>query len=202
MRVSVGNKSRVIAIGTGLLICTANILAHSAGPDPRHTGAPGDDPLACATAGCHVGTPLNGGGGKVAVNFENGLSYTPGAQYQTFTIVITDSAARVYGFQMTARLESNLANGQAGDFVVPPEPQQIVICDNSSFKTSKGCPATAPVQFIEHGAPFNTNTIKVKWTPPSTNVGNVHIYVAANAANGNTTETGDHIYTASYVLTP
>src|SRR5260370_4711729 len=101
---------------------------------------------------------------------------------------------------MTARLESNLTNGQAGDFTAGT--QQIVLCDNGSLKGSRGCATNAPVQFIEHSSPFSTNTISAQWTAPSTNVGNVHIYVAANAANGDGNNTGDHIYTANYVLTP
>jgi len=138
----------------------------------------------------------------VIVQFQsspNGPSYTPGQQ-QTFTIVITDPIARIYGFQMTARLESDQANGQAGDFT--PAVRQIVICDNNRFKPAGGCPANTPVQFIEHSSPYTTNRIQVSWTAPPTNVGNIHIYVAANAANGNMTETGDHIYTNHYVLTP
>src|SRR5260370_20413544 len=180
--------------------CTfAGLLwAHSAGPDPRHTAAPGDDPLACATSGCHVGTPLNGGGGNVQVQFPNGLTYTPGVK-QTFTIVITDSKAKVYGFQMSARLDSNLANGVAGTFT--PDSHQIVICDNNNFRPKTGC-ANNGVEFIEHGFVYTVKTISVVWTPPTTNVGRVHIYVAANAANGDTQNTGDHIYTASYALSP
>ena len=196
MRVVVRNKHRVIAIGSGLLICAAIIHAHKDGPDPRRTGAPGDQ--TCATADCHGGTP-NTDGGNVVVNFQNGPTYTPGVQ-QTFTIVITDSKAKDYGFQMTARLESNLTNGQAGDFTAGS--QQIVICDDARFKTSRGCLPGAEVQFIEHSTPLSSNTINVRWTPPLTNAGNVHIYVAANAGNGNLEVTGDHIYTASYVLTP
>lgn len=194
--------SRKAAVGAVALGGLFSILlyAHSQGPDPRVTGAPGDDPLACATSGCHVGTPLNGGGGNVVVNFPNGLTYKPGEK-QTFTIVITDSNARLYGFQMTARLESDLAHGQAGDFTASSG--QAVICENSKFKPAAGCPANAPVQFIEHYLqPFATKTISVTWTAPASNVGNVHIYVAANAANGNMAETGDHIYTANYTLTP
>ncbi len=185
------------AIVTG---CTfAGLLwAHSAGPDPRHTAAPGDDQQACATSGCHVGTLLNGGGGNVQVQFTNGLSYSPGVK-QTLTIVITDSKARVYGFQMTARLDSNLANGVAGTFT--PDTHQIVICDNNNNRPKTGC-ANKGVEFIEHSSPYTVNTITVTWTPPATNVGGVHIYIAANAANGNTTETGDHIYTAKYALAP
>ena len=100
---------------------------------------------------------------------------------------------------MTARLDSNLSNGQAGDFTAGTG--QFVLCENSTFKTSKGCPANASVQFIEHNSPFKTNTITVTWTPPATDVGGVHIYVAANAANGDGNNTGDHIYAANYALT-
>lgn len=174
------------------------LFAYATGPEPRHTAAPGDDPLACTTAGCHTGTALNGGGGKVEVSFPNGQTYTPGVR-QTFTITITDPKAFVYGFQMSARLESDLVKGQAGDFTAGA--QQYVICDNNDFKGPAGCPANAAVQFIEHSQPFRTNTMQVAWTPPANNAGPVHIYVAGNAANGDGNNTGDHIYTASYVLT-
>ena len=40
------------------------------------------------------------------------------------------------------------------------------------------------------------------WTPPATAVGNITIYVAGNAANASGNEQGDHIYTATYTLTP
>lgn len=120
-----------------------------------------------------------------------GATYTPGQQ-QTFTITITDSQARAYGFQMTARTDSNATSGQAGDFTAGA--QQIVLCDNGRVKANGGCPASAPVQFIEHNRPFTTNTITASWTAPASDVGTVTIYVAANAANGNGNETGDHIY--------
>jgi hypothetical protein len=40
----------------GLAIIPIVIWAHKFGPDPRHTGAPGDD--TCNIPQCHVGTPL------------------------------------------------------------------------------------------------------------------------------------------------
>jgi uncharacterized protein (TIGR03437 family) len=192
-------SSRLVATSACLSGSAVLIFAFATGPDPRHTGAPGDDSKACASSGCHTGTAVNGGGGNVVVSFQNGQTYTPGAQ-ETFTIGITDSRARSYGFQMTARVESDLVDGQAGDFTAGT--QQIVLCDNGSLKGSRGCAANAPVQFIEHSGPFRANTISVQWTAPSTNAGNVHIYVAANAANADGSNNGDHIYTASYVLTP
>src|SRR5471032_1122551 len=142
-------------VGRSILVMVPSVVllyAYSTGPDPRVTGAPGDDPRACTA--CHniPPSPLNSGGGNVRINFANGQTYTPGAA-QTFSIVITDAVSRVYGFQMTARLESNLTNGQAGDFTAGA--QQIVLCDNGSFKgASSVCPGNATVQFIEHSQPF------------------------------------------------
>lgn len=161
------------------------------------TGAPGDQ--TCARSGCHVGTAVNGGGGSVKLSSSSGTTYNPG-QAQTITIAITDSKAKVYGFQMTARLDSNATKGQAGNFTAGT--QQIVICDNGTLKGANGCPSSAPVQFIEHSRPFTSNTITVNWTAPSSNVGTVTLYVAANAADGNGNESGDHIYTTSLQLSP
>src|SRR5438067_2785004 len=186
-------------IAVGLAVIPVLIYAYASGPDPRYTGAPGDSANACASAGCHDTTPLNGGGGSVQLTSPAGTSYGPGQQ-QTFTITINDDKAKKYGFQMTARMDSNPENGQAGDFIAGT--QQIVICENSSLKPAAGCPSGRPVQFIEHSQPFLANTIKVTWTAPSSNVGPVTIYVAANAANGDANNTGDHIYAAKLQLCP
>ena len=173
------------------------LYSYATGPDPRYTGAPGDQ--TCNAARCHTGTALNGGGGSVQVISSAGASYTPGEQ-QTLTITIKDATAKAYGFQASARLDSSSSSGQAGDFVAGA--QQQVLCDNGRTKTSSGCAASAPVQFIEHTRPFGTNSINVTWNAPSTDVGPVTIYVAGNAANGNNDDTGDHIYTAKLQLTP
>jgi uncharacterized protein (TIGR03437 family) len=165
------------------------------GPDPRNTGAPGDQ--TCVV--CHAGTALNGGGGGVMLISSAGTTYAPGQQ-QTLTITITDSRAKIYGFQITARPDSNPSGGQAGDFA--PGAQQMVLCDDGSVKGSSGCPSSAPVQFLEHNQPFRTNTIIASWTAPSSDVGTVTLYAAANAANGDGTDLGDHIYTAKLQLTP
>lgn len=165
--------------------------------------------MACATSGCHTGLakggPINSSGGGVAAVFSGGLAYTPGGPPITITVTVTDPTNTHFGFQMTARLESDLSNGQAGDFTAGLH--QLVICDDNSEKSSKGCPAASPVQFIEHDYPTNsqvgTTPYTFTWTPPATNVGNVHFYVAGNSVNGNLkSDSGDHVYTASYVMTP
>src|SRR5260221_13547185 len=98
---------KTIASIAALALLATFIYGHPAGPDPRHTGAPGDDPLGCATSGCHTGTPINGGGGSLPDNFQNRMTYTPGAHH-TRRLAITHSQAQAHGFQKTPRLGSNL----------------------------------------------------------------------------------------------
>ena len=189
-------RTQIILSLAGGLVPTF-LFSYASGPDPRHTGAPGDQ--TCAAAGCHVGTAVNGGGGSAVLTSSTGNTYTPG-QPQTFTLTITDSAARAYGFQASARLDSNPNSGQAGSFTAGA--QQIVLCANGSVMGAAGCPANNALQFIEHNRPLTTNTISIAWTAPASDVGGVTIYVAANAANNNGSNNGDRIYTTSLKLTP
>jgi uncharacterized protein (TIGR03437 family) len=141
---------------------------------------------------------LNGGGGSVKIVFPNGMTYTPG-QAQSLVVTITDGVAATYGFEMTARLESGPSTQQAGDFT--PGTNQKVICSDNQIRPASGCGGNG-IQWIEHTQPSLSNTINVQWTPPSAGAGNVHIYVASNATNGDNTRLGDHIYAADYVLVP
>ncbi len=118
------------------------LYAFSSGPDRRYTGAPGDQ--TCVV--CHAGTALNGGGGSVQLKSSAGTTYVPGQQ-QTLTITVSDSKARVYGFELSTRLDSDPSNGQAGDLTAGT--QQQVLCDNNNLKGTSGCPPGSPVQFLE-----------------------------------------------------
>lgn len=204
------------------------VQAKETGPDPGYAGAPPTTlegvthPMSCASGMCHsndqnpnnVGGPINAFSGHVMALFSNGSSYTPGGPPITITVSVSDPVNTHYGFEMTARLESDLANGQAGSFTVgttascpaSAAPCEIVICDDGAprFKT---CSPGALVQYIEHAYPLNsqvsTTPYMFTWTPPATNVGRVHFFVAGNAVNGDLTANGkDHVYTAEYVLTP
>ncbi len=179
------------------------VWAFSSGPDARSTAAPGDSSLqSCAQAGCHTGTALNAGGGNVALTFPNGLTYTPGQKIRV-RVTITDSAARVYGFQATSRLASNLSRGQAGTFTIVSTAYLVLCEDGSERPTSTNtCKATAPLEYVEHSRPNSANFFEFDWTPPATNLGNIMFYVSGNAANGNGSQSGDHIYTATALLTP
>jgi len=195
-------------VGIVALFGAAALFGHEYGPDPRYTAAPGDDKLACSTATCHTsaksGGPLNPAGGAVTATFSSGTTYTPGAAI-TVTVTVSDPKNTHYGFQMTARLDSNQTTGQAGDFTAGTN--QIVLCDNGALKGKSGCPTSAQVQFVEHSYPTGTHVgttpYTFTWTAPATNVGPVHFYVAGNSVNNDLQADGnDHVYTASYVLNP
>jgi uncharacterized protein (TIGR03437 family) len=196
----------------------ALLLAHEYGPDPGYEGAPkepadvGVHPMACASGMCHsndqdpngVGGPINAFGGAVIALFSGGSSYTPGGPPITITVSVVDPVNTHYGFQMSARPESDLGNTQAGDFTAGPN--QIVICADGSPRFKK-CAAGETMQYVEHDYPkgFNVGTTPYTftWTPPATNMGKVHFYVAGNAVNNDLKADGnDHVYTAEYILTP
>lgn len=193
------NKGRVATLLVALPLA---VWAFGSGPDPHSDGGPGGPAAACAQAGCHVGTAVNGGGGKVELQFPDGLTYTPG-QKQRIKVVITDGTARNYGFQASARLASNEQRGQAGRFSTLGT-SELILCQDGRERSSSGnCATGSPVEFIEHSRPSTANTVEFEWTPPAdASAGNVRFYVAGNAANGNGQNTGDKIYTANYTLSP
>lgn len=121
---------------------------------------------------------------------------------------ISDPAQRRWGFELTARLDSDPANGQAGD-LNPTDANTQAFCDSTGQNgPPKPCNPITAVQFISHtlvgtrnGTP-NGVTFEFDWTPPTTNAGPVTLYAAGNAANGDGTPNGDHIYTTHIQLQP
>jgi uncharacterized protein (TIGR03437 family) len=177
------------------------IYAHAVGPDPAKSGAPGES--TCNEAGCHVGTPVNGGPGSVKISAA-GTTYTPGVT-QRIQVTVSDPNQRRWGFQLTARLASD-STARAGN-LAPIDNTTLVICAAASLQEA---PCTASTrQYIEHSlqgaittAMGAGNTFSFDWTPPASDVGNIVLYAAGNAANGNALETGDRIYTTTLTLTP
>ena len=187
----------VAAVAAGSFVVAA--FGHSFGPDPRLTGAPGDAPQACTL--CHSGT-LNAGKGSVKIAFPAN-TYTPGAKHHV-VVQVSDPDQRRWGFELTARLNSNPSNGQAGD-LTPSDANTQVVCETAG---AAPCPADKPVEFIMHTSAGTRNgtaggvNFEFDWTAPGEDAGKVTFYVAANAANGNGAPTGDNIYTSSLEVAP
>jgi uncharacterized protein (TIGR03437 family) len=199
------------------------LSAYEYGPPPGVTGAPFDNPTACVSAGCHVGT-VNSGPGGVKILLPNGTvptTYTPGQSMQLL-VQISDSTKKAYGFEMTARMGSgNLT--QAGDFM-PADNNTFVECGDTTILQNPGYPndkqgpgvggtcnskISDNFEYIEHEftgytASINNSgsfTYTIDWTPPAS--GTVTLYVAANCGIGNPPEvTPTDVYKASLTLTP
>ncbi|MEP7362948.1 MAG: choice-of-anchor V domain-containing protein [Acidobacteriota bacterium] len=185
----------VLAVTFTLL--TSAIHADVTGAGPKHTGAPGEDPRACTE--CHLGTALNGGPGNVKITLPGAATYSPGVA-QKVQIEITDPGQRRWGFELTARLATDPATLQAGDLNVLDSNTRVFCADTGRVKP---CGSSSTILYATHtesGTRLGTAspvTFDVEWTPPASGLGDVKLYVAANASNGDDKETsGDHIYTA------
>jgi uncharacterized protein (TIGR03437 family) len=183
------------------------LYAYEYGPDAGVAGVPGENGT-CSQVGCHTGTGVNAGGGSVSVALPQGLAYAPGTT-QHLVVTIDDAAQRRWGFELTARL-ANDTKTVAGTFS-PTDNRTQLMCASADLvrqvNANSTCAANLPLVYIEHtlagynAIQPNPGKYEFDWNPPATDVGPVTIYVAANAANGDLTQNGDHIYTATYTLT-
>jgi len=215
-------RSRSITTAKIVLVVLAAIpfllWGHEYGPDAGYSGVPGEFGT-CTAAGCDTGTTNNpANNGSVAVNFPNGKTYTPGVK-QHLTVTVADPAAteRAWGFQLTARQASNAA-AMAGSFTSVDASTGVQCASVTNPADGLGqlltlgqtqtCPANKTLAYIEHTLTGYTTTkgqtgsatFQFDWTPSSTNVGDLVMYVAATAANGDLTPSVDHIYAARYTL--
>ena len=193
----------VLAIAPGV------IYSYEYGPLPGYTAAPGDNPTGCQASGCHTDTP-NSGPGSVKIVASGGTTYVPG-QMQQIQVIVADSTMRVYGFQLSARIDSNPTNQEAGLLLAGSDGYTQVICSDDSNSPATGCPASSggSLQWIEHtlvgyyaSKTPPSFTYNFTWTPPSTNVGTITLYVAGNAGSGELIVTNTHTYISKLQLSP
>jgi len=181
-------------------------MAYLSGLDAGVAGVPGED--SCAR--CHGGMIGPGATGSVTVLFPGAHTFTPGVK-QHLVVTIADSAARRWGFQMTARLASGTSS-QAGSFTAGADGFTQLVCTQTNFRSQafgNACTTNGmPLQYIEHTqtgsrlGTANAATYEFDWTPPNSTTDNVILYVAALAANGDNSDHGDHTYATRYTLTP
>lgn len=196
-----GMRSKSLGFGLMLvsILFPAGAFGHSYGPAPHLAAAPGESPRACTQ--CHAGNALNSGAGSVRILLASGAVYIPGVK-QRLMVHVADPVQKRWGFELSARLDSDPQKTSAGDFAAVDNQTQTICEDNAP----KPC-ATGPT-FVTHtsaGTRSGTTggaTFQVDWTPPATNAGTVTLYVAGNAANADGKLTGDFIYTSSVQLTP
>jgi uncharacterized protein (TIGR03437 family) len=175
----------------------ANSGSLAAAPNPplKRTGAAVDGGLDCTA--CHSsGGPANSDPrGRLRVRTP---AYTPGVP-QWIHVHIDHPDGRRWGFQLTARLASDPTK-QAGTFRSSADAQ--VKCDDGSLRGSPQ-PCDGKLEFAMHtasstraGTPGGADWW-VQWIPPATDVGDIVIYAAGNAADASSSNVGDRVYTTS-----
>jgi uncharacterized protein (TIGR03437 family) len=178
-------------LASSLLAFPVMLLAFSGGPPIRRTGAAVDGGLSCTA--CHRTFEPANSDTRGRITIQAG-SYTPGIK-QLIRVTVEHPEAQRWGFELTARLASDEAK-QAGTFT--PTSNIRVACDPTG-----NAPCNGALEFATHVAAStqqgtrNRGSFAVEWTPPATDVGEVVLYAAGNAANGNGIPTEDRIYTTS-----
>ncbi|HEY2962563.1 MAG TPA: PQQ-dependent sugar dehydrogenase [Pyrinomonadaceae bacterium] len=170
---------------------TRPVQAFSSGPPAGYTGAPQEEPDACAE--CHV--PPDAGTGRISITAPS--TYVPG---QTYPITVTHTNADLtrlrWGFELTVLDTAN--DEKAGDLQNVDGLTQVL--NNAGPNSVR--------QYIEHtsagtfvgqqnGASWTFN-----WTAPATDVGPVTFYAAGNQANNDGNTSGDYIYKTFVVSAP
>lgn len=172
-----------------LLAGTLALLSNSAGRGSAAgqgaTGAPGDG-LTCASSNCH------GSAGPFAAQIDIALSkdgeavdqYVPGETYtMSITVDATSGTPSRYGFQMTAIVGDNSG---AGSFSEVSSNAQAINLNGRAY--------------LEHNGPSNSETFTATWTAPEEGSGDVTVFAAGIAANGNGGTSGDSGATASVTI--
>src|SRR6476619_5127929 len=170
---------------------THPVHAFSAGPPAGYTGAPQEEPDACAE--CHV--PPDAGTGKISITAPQ--TYVPG---QTYPITVThsnpDQTRLRWGFELTVL--DTASDEKAGE---------LQSSDGLTQVLNNAGPGSAR-QYIEHAAvgtfigQHNGASWTFNWTAPAIDVGPVVFYAAGNQANNDGNTSGDNIYKTFVVSAP
>lgn len=173
------------ALAAGVASAPAHYLVHYLDGAPLgHTGGFGEP--SCHE--CHFDAPLNEPEGDLTVSFQKADS---GAVL--VRVVLARPGLEAGGFQLAARFaDGSRAGEQAGSLRAVDERVEVAAHEETGVAyAGHGPDGTAPT------AP-DTVAWTVAWTPPeggsSGSDAPVRFHVAANAANGDLSEFGDHVY--------
>lgn len=170
----------------GLVLSAWTYLgAHLAGPPAVHTGAPGEGD--CAGAGCHNSFPVNSGPGGIIVSI---LEYLP-ADTLLIGVAMAGTGGSRWGFEAAVVLkyggdltrEIVLSDPLRTQILVPPDSARYIA------HTPEGTLPVVPDTLIEW-------QFKVVPGPIYADGGCPAVFVAAVAADGDSSPADDYTYTA------
>lgn len=154
------------------------------GPPPGHTGGFGE-PL-CSE--CHFGAPVNADPGTLTYEMP---AFVEADEVYSLVVELNHPEMVSAGFQLAVRFTDGDRAGEQAGTLRSREPRTAVAVD-----TATG------VQYGHHTAAGTALSgagearWTLEWTAPDT-AADVMVHVAANAANDDASEFGDHIYSAA-----
>ena len=154
-------------------------------PPLAHTGGFGEP----TCRACHFDGDLNAEGGGITLA---GIpaAYRPGERYR-ITITLRRGEMKRGGFQLAARFaEGRMAGRQAGSLRATDERAKVTATPSGVQYASQ----TRPGIQVSEGGRIEW---AVEWTAPTDATAPVVFHAAANAANGDESQFGDFIYTAT-----
>ena len=170
------NTLLVIIISIGSFILLTSELENFGGSPGGKSGSPGDEGKTCTQ--CHGGN---------ASEQEDWLTsnipasgYVPGETY-TITATGTHTGVNRFGFEATAE---DSDNNKTGTFIITNSTENKLTNSNSAV-TQKSAGTTPD---------GDSKSWSFDWTAPDAGTGEVVLYAAFNAANGNGSTSGDVIY--------
>lgn len=166
----------LLVLATPLILI---LMSNSTGSPGGRSGSPGDNGNTCT--GCHTGT-VTSKFGWITTNIP-AEGFTPGQIY-TITATGTHNGVAKFGFELT--VESSQGDKVGSLQLNEPTRTKFTNGGDAVTHTAAGN--------VPNG---NSNSWTMKWVAPSNVSGNVGIYAAFNAANGNGNTSGDVIYKSS-----
>lgn len=156
------------------------------------TGAPGE--ATCNQPSCHNTYALNSGTGSMsATSTMNNWKYVPGTLY-TISVTVRKAGVPLFGLGVEICQSSG---DNCGTLIVSNTAKTQI-----KTRTIGTVIRRAIVHTLNGGRSADSCIFTFNWMAPSTDVGNITLYAAGNAANSNASATGDYIYTMNQIITP
>ena len=151
------------------------VYSYSGGPPTNYAN---NAPNFRNCTSCHSGT-VNSGDGGVLITGLPDSGYVPGESYQ-ITVTVSGTNLRGYGFQMA----SQTGNNSTGTFSLN---------NNSTDLELNG-------DFIQQSSRTISGEWIMQWLAPSQDVGDITFSASGMATGGNSSTSGDNVYTSSYTV--
>jgi hypothetical protein len=164
-----------------ILFLPYQALTHSKGAPIGSTGGPNQTD-SCSASGCHDTGTDNTGGGTITITTP--ASFSPGDTV-SFTVRVEQNGARRFGFQATVRRADNKRPVGA-----------VQLANGTQFSDAIG-------DYITHDDAADKDDAAewtFQWKAPDQDVGNIVVYAAGVAANGNGNRFGDNVYTSNATM--